>query len=99
MLKSTRYPLRLFSPQGTLPYYRHAPPHLAQVGGVTDVALHFAFELLFGIMTSAVIGATLFDAADAICKRRNITQKHFSVFEIERLLRQKSQLRAKFFAS
>ena len=53
----------------------------------------------FGIMTSTVIDATLFDAADAICKRRNISQKHFSSFEIERLLRQKSQLRAKFFAS
>lgn len=53
----------------------------------------------FGIMTSVVIDSTLFDAADAICKRRNISQKHFSAFEIERLLRQKPQLRAKFFAS
>lgn len=51
----------------------------------------------FGIMTSTVIDATLFDAADAICERRSISQKHFSAFEIERLLRQRPQLREKFF--
>lgn len=53
----------------------------------------------FGIMTSAAIDATLFDAADAICERRNIAQKHFSSFEIERFLNQRPELRRKFFGS
>lgn len=51
----------------------------------------------FGIMTSATIDATLFDAADAICERRSLSQKHFSVFEIERFLNQRPELRRKFF--
>jgi hypothetical protein len=51
----------------------------------------------FGLMTSAVIDTTLFDAVDTICARRQIAQKHFSGFEIERFLNQRPDLRETYF--
>jgi len=53
----------------------------------------------FGVMTSAPIDATLYDAIDAICTKRGIEQKHFSLFEIERYLNRHPSIMRKYFST
>lgn len=52
----------------------------------------------FGVMTSALIDATLYDKLESICKKRHIEQMHFSVLELERSLARYSALDAKYFS-
>jgi hypothetical protein len=40
----------------------------------------------FGVMTSALIDATLYDKLDGVCGKRSISQLHFSRLELERAL-------------
>ncbi|WP_128957253.1 hypothetical protein [Bradyrhizobium zhanjiangense] len=47
----------------------------------------------FGVMTSALIDAGLYDKLDAVCGKRGISQLNFSRLEIERQLRLSSELR------
>lgn len=51
----------------------------------------------FGVMTSALIDATLFDKLDAVCGARQIDQMHFSRLNIERALIAQPALRKKYF--
>lgn len=51
----------------------------------------------FGVMTSAPIDATLYDKLDALCSRRGVKQRNYSVYELERELLQQSDLRHRYF--
>jgi len=51
----------------------------------------------FGVMTSAPIDATLYDKLDALCTRRNVKQRNYSVYELERELVQHADLRHLYF--
>ncbi|EGF95691.1 MULTISPECIES: restriction endonuclease [Brevundimonas] len=52
----------------------------------------------FGVMTSALIDATLYDKIDALCSRRSILRRDYSVLELERELHARPDLRARYFA-
>lgn len=51
----------------------------------------------FGVMTSAPIDATLYDKLDALCSRRGVKQRNYSVYELERELLQHPDLRHRYF--
>jgi hypothetical protein len=51
----------------------------------------------FGVMTSALIDATLYDKLDVICDRRRVKQYHFSRIELERALAQHNTLKKRYF--
>ena len=51
----------------------------------------------FGVMTSAIIDATLYDKIDAICSRRGIQRRDYSVLELERELHARPEVRARYF--
>lgn len=51
----------------------------------------------FGVMTSGLIDATLYDKADAVCARRGAAVLHFSKLEIERFLAARPALRDSYF--
>lgn len=51
----------------------------------------------FGVMTSALIEATLYDKLDNLCRRRSIEQLNFSSLELERALIANPSLRKKYF--
>lgn len=53
----------------------------------------------FGVMTSAPIDATLYDKLEAVCKRRGIEERHFSVLELERALGRLPHLRLRYFSA
>jgi hypothetical protein len=53
----------------------------------------------FGVMTSALIDATLYDKLDGVCRKRNIEQLHFSSLELERALTRNEVLRRRYFRS
>lgn len=53
----------------------------------------------FGVFTSTVIDATLYDKLDDICGRRNVSQMHKSVHELERDLARNARLRERYFPS
>ncbi|TFW57794.1 hypothetical protein CT676_27715 [Bradyrhizobium sp. MOS001] len=52
----------------------------------------------FGVMTSAVIDATLYDKLDAVCGNRKVAQLHFSRLELERALDRLPKIRAQYFS-
>lgn len=51
----------------------------------------------FGVMTSAMIDATLYDKMDKICNKRGIVQLHFSLLELERALIRNPEIRSRYF--
>lgn len=51
----------------------------------------------FGIMTSTLIDATLYDKANAICGGRKVEQLHFSALELEKALNRNPVIRKKYF--
>lgn len=51
----------------------------------------------FGVMTSAPIDATLYDKLDAVCGGRNVRQRNYSIYELEREVLARSVLRARYF--
>lgn len=51
----------------------------------------------FGVMTSAPIDATLYDKLDALCSRRGVKQRNYSVYELERELLQHADLWHRYF--
>ena len=51
----------------------------------------------FGVMTSAVIDATLYDKLDAVCGNRRVAQLHFSRLELERTLARLPTIRERYF--
>jgi len=53
----------------------------------------------FGVMTSTLIDATLYDKLDAVCGRRNVLQMNFSVLELERELARNEFIKRRYFAS
>jgi len=53
----------------------------------------------FGVITSTLIDATLYDKLDGVCGKRGIEQMHFSVLELERTLARYPTLRNRYFAS
>lgn len=53
----------------------------------------------FGVMTSAVIDATLYDKIEAICKKRSIDERHYSVLELEREIARYPGIKARYFKS
>ena len=52
----------------------------------------------FGVMTSALIDATLYDKLDSVCGRRDVRQRHFSVLELERAIARQPSIRKRYFA-
>jgi len=52
----------------------------------------------FGVMTSAPIDATLYDKLDAVCGKRSILRRDYSVLELERELHARPAIRARYFA-
>ena len=52
----------------------------------------------FGVITSAPMDATLYDKLDAICNKRHIQQRHFSSYELQRVLTSQPSLRRRYFA-
>jgi hypothetical protein len=51
----------------------------------------------YGVFTSGVIDATLYDKIDAICKRKKIGTELFSIHEIERELARYPKLKDRYF--
>ncbi len=51
----------------------------------------------FGVMTSALIDATLYDKLDAVCEKRGIDQLNFSRLELERALAHDPAVRDRYF--
>jgi hypothetical protein len=51
----------------------------------------------FGVMTSALIDATLYDKIDSICGRRSILSLNFSGLELARTLVRNSAIRKRYF--
>lgn len=51
----------------------------------------------FGVMTSAVIDATLYDKLDSVCGKRGISQLNFSRLELERALVRNPTIRNCYF--
>lgn len=51
----------------------------------------------FGVLTSALIDATLYDKLDKICDHRNVKQRHMSVLELERALSRNPTIRDRYF--
>ncbi|RUY32281.1 hypothetical protein EN978_03910 [Mesorhizobium sp. M7A.F.Ca.US.001.04.1.1] len=51
----------------------------------------------FGVMTSALIDATLYDKIDGICDRRSIRTLNFSVLELNRVLVRNPTVRKRYF--
>lgn len=51
----------------------------------------------FGVMTSALIDATLYDKIDSVCGRRSIETLNFSVLEINRTLVRNPSIRKRYF--
>lgn len=57
----------------------------SNMGSVSDVIDQYG-AAGYGVMTTGLIDATLFDRLEAITKRRNVKLRHFSRMEIERFL-------------
>jgi hypothetical protein len=53
----------------------------------------------FGVLTSTLIDATLYDKLDSICGGREIEQSHMSVLELERALSRNQTVKNRFFPS
>lgn len=53
----------------------------------------------FGVMTSTFIDATLYDKMEKVCRKRNIDEFHYSVFELERFLARKPSVKKRYFGS
>lgn len=53
----------------------------------------------FGVMTSALIDATLYNKMDSICSRRKIKQMNFSVLELERVILKDIAFFERYFSS
>jgi Restriction endonuclease len=51
----------------------------------------------FGVMTSALIDATLYDKIDSVCGRRSIESLNFSVLELSRTLVRTPVIRKRYF--
>lgn len=51
----------------------------------------------YGIMTSVVIDATLYDKLDAIATKKQIRSEEYSVYELERILARQPALRERHF--
>ena len=51
----------------------------------------------FGVMTSTLIDATLYDKLDNVCGKRSVTQLHFSRLELERALVRLPAIRKCYF--
>lgn len=51
----------------------------------------------YGVMTSAVIDATLYDKLDALAGRKNIVTQTYSIYELERFLARYPNIKAKYF--
>lgn len=51
----------------------------------------------FGVMTSALIDATLYDKIDGVCGRRSIESLNFSVLELNRTLIRNATIRRRYF--
>ena len=51
----------------------------------------------FGVMTSALIDATLYDKLDRVCAKRDVMQRHFSVLELERAIARHPGIRRRYF--
>ncbi len=51
----------------------------------------------FGVMTSALIDATLYDKLDKVCSKRKVEQMNFSVLELERELARNQYIRRRYF--
>lgn len=51
----------------------------------------------YGVMTSAVIDATLYDKVEKICQNRLAEDKNYSVYELERLLHEHKEIRRRYF--
>lgn len=51
----------------------------------------------FGVMTSALIDATLFDKIDNVCGRRSIETLNFSILELDRALVRNPTIRKRYF--
>lgn len=66
---------------------------LVDVGDMLD---HYNVQG-FGVMTSALIDATLYDKLDGVCAKRNVEQMNFSVLELERELARNEFVRRRYF--
>jgi len=53
----------------------------------------------FGVMTSVLIDATLYNKMDSICSRRKVKQMNFSVLELERVILKDIALFEHYFSS
>lgn len=53
----------------------------------------------FGVMTSVLIDATLYNKMDSICSRRNVKQMSFSVLELERVILKDIAFFERYFSS
>lgn len=51
----------------------------------------------FGVMTSTLIDATLYDKLDSVCCRRKVEQLHFSILELDRALIRNASVRRRYF--
>ncbi|MBY0558848.1 hypothetical protein [Hyphomicrobium sp.] len=51
----------------------------------------------FGVMTSALIDATLYDKLDRVCDKRDVMQRHFSILELERAIARHPGIRKRYF--
>lgn len=51
----------------------------------------------FGVMTSVLIDATLYDKIDSVCGKRDVEQYHFSVLELERAVARHPGIRKRYF--
>lgn len=52
----------------------------------------------FGVMTSVLIDATLYDKLDSVCGKRDVEQYHFSVLELERAVARNPAIRKRYFS-
>lgn len=66
---------------------------LVDVGDMLD---HYGAQG-FGVMTSALIDATLYDKLDGICKKRKVMQRHFDVLKLERTIARHPGIRKLYF--
>lgn len=53
----------------------------------------------FGVMTSSLIDAGLYDKLSAVCRSRDVHEYHFSVLELERTLARSPAIRKRYFGS
>ncbi|WP_287389498.1 hypothetical protein [Ralstonia sp.] len=66
---------------------------LVDVGDMLD---HYGAQG-FGVMTSALIDATLYDKLDVICRKRQVMQRHFDVLKLERTIARHPGIRKLYF--